>query len=1207
VKKLLIVVGGLMVVLAAAAVLIPTLIDLNDYKAEIAAEIEAATGRKLAIDGTISARLLPSPGASVSGIRLANIPGGTKPDMATLKSIDVDVALAPLLSGQVQITNVTLVEPVVAIETLADGRSNLDFGVPGQPKAARGGAPAASAGGSGLPVRVDRLRLLGGTVTYSDARSGDYFRFDKIDFRVNAESLEGPFAAVGNIEFRGVPIEMSAAVGALDAAPIAVSGDIALAKTAAKLTLRGTLSAPSASGKLSGKVEIAGDDLGRFVGAVAQTAGAEAPALPKLPGTVKVTAALAGSLQEIALNDLSVQLGESKASGAVSVALGPAPKFDVALNVNRLNLDELFKAAAAPASATKPGAGPPAAKPSGLPFEIPVNLNGSVNVEIEALTFRSGIVRQARLDAQLAKGQLKVSRLAAQFPGGSDITLSGAVAPAQGEPQFDGRIEASSDNLRALLQWLAADIADLPADRLRKLSLTGTVRANPQVAQLYGLDLRLDTTRITGGVAYALRTRPSFSADLALDRLNLDSYVPRAKAAPAKEKEQTVKPAAPATAAAAGPLAALDSFDTNIKLRADSLTFREVAIQGAKADLSLVGGQLTVRELSVANLAGNAFALAGTARNFKGLPTFAVNYDVNAGDVTRLLKLADVAAPPQLAKLGIISLKGSAQGSEQDLTIDTALKAAGVDGKLAGRVGGLTAPEKGTVDATLDLRADDIGQIARRLDPATDLKGPARVSGKVAGGLAAAALDLTAQVSGGEVAAKGSVAPLAGPDYKLALSINHPKLTDLLAMAGIAYQPAATDLGGMVLKANLTGAADKVALEALDGTIGPVKVQGAASAVLGGARPAIAADLRTSEILLDLFLPKGAAPTAAARSATPGTRPGAAPAGPRWSNEPLDVAALRDFDADVQLASTAITWGAYKFAEPKVKIALKNGVLDVNPLTGKLFGGEVQLTARLDGSQSPRVALGLAVTRGNLGEAVRQAAGLDSVAGIFDIQAQIAGAGRSQLELVSNLSGQGQLSARQGAIRGFDLKALSERLKRLNEIPDYLALLQTTMGGGTTAFQTIGGTFQMQNGVARTTDIKAVMDAAQGTAEGVIDLPRWTIDLKSRYRLIEHANAPIVGYDLSGSLDNPKGDSKTKELEGFLLQRVGASALRRTLGKDNPLGAILGGPQQPAQQAPATGQTPSSTPPQQQQQQQQQQKPPAQQLLEGLLGTRKKN
>ena len=1205
-KKLLIVVGGLVVVLVAAAVLIPTLIDLNDYKAEIAAEVEAATGRKLAIDGTISARLLPSPGASVSGIRLANIAGGTKPDMASLKSIEVDVALAPLLSGQIQITNVTLVEPVVAIETLADGRSNLDFGAPGQAKGGgRGGAPAAGAGGSALPVRVDRLRLLGGTVTYSDARSGDYFRFDKIDSRVNAESLAGPFAAVGNIEFRGVPIELSAAVGALDAAPIAVSGDIALAKTAAKLALRGTVSAASASGKLTGKVEITGDDLGRFVGAVAQAAGAEAPALPKLPGSVKVTAGLAGSVQEFALNDLSVQLGESKASGAVSVALGSTPKFDVALNVNRLNLDELMKATAGPpaAAASKAGAAPSgAAKRSGLPFAIPNNVDGSINVEIEALTFQGGIVRQARLDAQLAKGQLKVSRLAAQFPGGSDINLSGAIAPAQGEPQFDGRIEASSDNLRALLQWLAADLADLPADRLRKLSLTGTVRANPQVAQLYGLDLRLDTTRIAGGVAYALRARPSFSADLALDRVNLDSYVPRTKAS-AKEKDQAAKPAAPVTAAAAaGPLATLDTFDTNIKLRADSLTFREVAIQGAKTDLSLVGGQLTVRELSVANLAGNAFALAGTAQNFKGLPTFAVNYDVNAGDITRLFKLADVAAPSQLAKLGVISVKGSAQGSEQDLTLDTALRAAGIEGKLAGRVGGMTEPDKGSVDVTLDLKADDIGQIARRLDPATDLKGPARLRGKVAGGLASAALDLTAQVSGGEVAVRGTVAPLAGPDYKLALSVNHPKLTDLLAMAGIAYQPAATNLGGVVVKANLTGGADKVVLEALDGTIGPVKVQGAATAALGGPRPSIAADVRTSEILLDLFLPKGTATTAAARPA-PGTRPGAAPAGPRWSNEPLDVSALRDFDAEIQLASSAITWGAYKFAEPKVKLAVRNGVLDVNPLTGKLFGGDVQLTARLDGSQSPRVALGLAVTRGNLAEAVKQAAGLDSVSGVFDVQAQIAGAGRSQLELVSNLSGQAQLSARQGAIRGFDLKMLSERLKRLNEISDYLALLQTAFGGGTTAFQTVSGTFQMQNGILRSNDIKAVMDAAQGSAEGTVDLPRWTIDLKSRYRLTEHANAPTVGYDLAGSLDNPRGDAKTKELEGFLAQRLGASVLQKALGKNNPLGTILGGQQQPAPQAPATGQAPSSTPPQQQQQQ----KPPAQQLLEGLLGGRKKN
>src|SRR5581483_10350280 len=86
-----------------------------------------ATGRALTIDGDISLSLLPSPALSVAGVRLANIQGGSTADMARLKSLDVSVSLIPLLSGNVQVTRVTLVDPVVLLETLPDGRANWQF------------------------------------------------------------------------------------------------------------------------------------------------------------------------------------------------------------------------------------------------------------------------------------------------------------------------------------------------------------------------------------------------------------------------------------------------------------------------------------------------------------------------------------------------------------------------------------------------------------------------------------------------------------------------------------------------------------------------------------------------------------------------------------------------------------------------------------------------------------------------------------------------------------------------------------------------------------------------------------------------------------------------------------------------------------------------------------------------------------------------
>jgi AsmA protein len=94
-KKVLWIVGGLIGLLIVVALAAPFFVDLNDYKAEIAAKAKEATGRDLAIDGDISLSILPTPGVVIQGLRFGNAPGGSVPDMATLESATVKVAIMP--------------------------------------------------------------------------------------------------------------------------------------------------------------------------------------------------------------------------------------------------------------------------------------------------------------------------------------------------------------------------------------------------------------------------------------------------------------------------------------------------------------------------------------------------------------------------------------------------------------------------------------------------------------------------------------------------------------------------------------------------------------------------------------------------------------------------------------------------------------------------------------------------------------------------------------------------------------------------------------------------------------------------------------------------------------------------------------------------------------------------------------------------------
>ena len=121
----------------------------------------------------------------------------------------------------------------------------------------------------------------------------------------------------------------------------------------------------------------------------------------------------------------------------------------------------------------------------------------------------------------------------------------------------------------------------------------------------------------------------------------------------------------------------------------------------------------------------------------------------------------------------------------------------------------------------------------------------------------------------------------------------------------------------------------------------------------------------------------------------------------------------------------------------------------------------------------------------------------------------------------------------------------------LNEALDFLDLLQRTFEGGETGYTAFRGTFQVEDGVARSTDLTAALDAAAGTGTAVVDLPRWRLDMRTIARLTEHPDSPDVGLDLTGPLDNPQRNIRTQALEQYLTQRVGTTLIRKLLKNDD--------------------------------------------------------
>jgi len=395
VKKVLIGLVAVVVGIVAALLIAPSFIDWNQYKGEITAQAKAFTGRALAIDGDLKATILPAPAVVVEGIRLANAEGAGTADMVRLKSVEVRVALGPLLGGRVQVETVKLVDPVIHIEKLADGRWNFDFATE-EEAAPRTAAPEGASADSPVALQLDRLLIENGVFVYRDAAAGVEERIDGLDARFAVASLEGPYEAEGTLTARGIPLTFDIAVGkVIEWRTMPFKASVSTERGAARVEVGGTLSGLADEPRFNGQFEVAAGNLAGLIRAVAKGP------LPGIVGqAVSIKGTVSASTTAAESEQLELQFGDATGTAKASATYGDELSAAVDIALNRVDIDSWLAlapgdAASAPSATPDDSASVAAsgAATAATGFEIPSDIVVSVGLTVEAATFRGGVIR----------------------------------------------------------------------------------------------------------------------------------------------------------------------------------------------------------------------------------------------------------------------------------------------------------------------------------------------------------------------------------------------------------------------------------------------------------------------------------------------------------------------------------------------------------------------------------------------------------------------------------------------------------------------------------------------------------------------------------------------------------------------------------------------------------------------------------------------
>ena len=361
-KRLLIGAAGLVGLLIAALWAVPSFIDVNAYKPEIVAQVKRATGRDAAIDGPIRLSLLPTPSVELDGVKFFNLPGAKNPNMVEVKSVTVRPSLLALLVGDIEVAEVTLVEPKIVLEINAEGKPNWEF----TPSVAEA-RPAAAKPSSPKPLSLGRLTVENGTLIFSDSKAGLSVVAEKANFTASVGSIDGPYALAGGATINNSPLKIDLAVSAKGAAGHTV--DIALAAGGGKLSYKGTLSELGPAARLSGTASASADNLVAFAETLTGIAGQPQPRLPPLlAGKFRFDGPVDLSPTAVAAKDFKLVLGEDGGSGSLALTLTPSLAIEARFAAHRLDLDRWLASLPLPDQVAPPPAATTATPPLPRPW-----------------------------------------------------------------------------------------------------------------------------------------------------------------------------------------------------------------------------------------------------------------------------------------------------------------------------------------------------------------------------------------------------------------------------------------------------------------------------------------------------------------------------------------------------------------------------------------------------------------------------------------------------------------------------------------------------------------------------------------------------------------------------------------------------------------------------------------------------------------------
>jgi uncharacterized protein involved in outer membrane biogenesis len=1073
-------------VILFTALIGPHFVDWTSYRQTFEREATAYVGRPVTVAGKASVRLLPTPVLSFTDVDVGD---PAAPDVK-MERFRAEVELAPLLRGEVRIIQMTMERPVfhVDLAKLAAGEGALS------------GSWRLDAG----RISLERLEIDKGSAIVFDSRSGHAWHAESIDAVVEADTLIGPGKVEANFALEDQPIALSVSFGRF------ADGSVTAKASARSPDYPVTLST-------DGKLTIVNGEPPKYEGTVT-VAGLEPkdPAAERSPWA-DFHAAGGFALEPTALSVSALQISYGaterplilQAEGKLDFAA--APHFDATLSARQIDLDSTLGGGTDAPVAIESAVKVVAEQLPALPLPpIP----GTLHLSAQGAVVGGGVVQALAADLSTGDGAWRVDRFSAVLPGETEVTLAGTFG-IDSSATFRGRAHIASQRPAAFAGWWRGEVGS--ATKIGRFALDADVDFGPDEQRLSNLTAATGAGTMRGSVDVR-RFQESghyfVTVDLAADRADL------------------VEARALAELLAGKTVAAGNIEQMTLSLKADVVSAGGIDAHSVVIEGGFEGGELDLRKLSVADLAGASVEALGSIRDPFGKPSGSIEASIKAENFGGAAEfLASLAPESRIARhlkdvapilspvVADVSAEAGAAGEKLSVALTGSFAATHLtlEGEGKGSLGDLS-----TLAGSLKVHADgeDSGTVLRQAGLAAlpVRSGPLKLDADFEGALAAGGkLKLTGSIAGVDVAYDGSTAFRDGePSVAGAFTAKTADIDPLFLLAGIA----APGVG----EGHAASAAGR--LEYSQGKVGVVFDKGDfdGGPISGAVDATLAPNIRLSG---NLKLAAVSAPTLAGLAV--GATPGVGDTG--WSDTPFANPLPRDVALDLKLDAATLDVGAPLAAtDANLGLQLADGKLQLD-LDSASFAGGVLKGALSATVQDGAVDLSLrgGLTGGAIEGLVWERAGLPVASGKLDASFDVAGRGRSTAGVVATLAGSGSFAIDAGRLNALNpgaltaVMALAEEKKEPDETKAR-ETFATLFGSGAVDIGRAAGSFAIANGVMSIPTVSLESGSTAILADATFDLTRLTLQSQWAVRSGDvgaDETQPYVPIRFSGDIESP--------------------------------------------------------------------------------------